>query len=82
MIKKAKGTVFVEHIKEHLNGKGFVMCKFCGKGVEEIYDDWKREGSSPSESCDYECPECTVSNPAKCAMWSDEAGSSKTESKR
>lgn len=46
-MKKAKGTVFVEHIKEHLNLNAYrlydekVICKICGKTVEEIYEEYK-----------------------------------------
>jgi len=45
-MKKAKGTVFVEHIKKHLeelNIDGEVVCKICGKSVDEIYEEWKEE---------------------------------------
>jgi len=43
-MKKAKGTVFVEHIQKHLddmNMDGEVHCKICGNSVEEIYEEWK-----------------------------------------
>lgn len=52
---KNKGTVFVEHIQKHLkevfpeNANVNVICKICGKSVEEIYQEYKKEvlGVSP-----------------------------------
>jgi len=46
---KNKGTVFVEHIQKHLkemfpeNADVKVICKICGKSVEEIYEEYKKE---------------------------------------
>ena len=45
---KNKGTVFVEHIQKHFKKRGFspktkVICKLCGKSVEEIYEEYKKE---------------------------------------
>lgn len=46
-MKKAKGTVFIEHIEGHLNQNSYrlydekVICKICEKTVEEIYEEWK-----------------------------------------
>jgi len=52
-MKKAKGTVFVEHIKEHitkgdkgLHNTDVVICKICEKSVEEIYEEWKKKEGS------------------------------------
>lgn len=47
-MKKAKGTVFIEHIKEHLLGEmnQDVICKICEKTVEEIYEDWKKKAKA------------------------------------
>ena len=47
-MKKAKGTVFVEHIKKHLEEEldllnAEVICKICYKTVDEIYEEWKNE---------------------------------------
>lgn len=48
-MKKAKGTVFIEHIKEHLNSNAYrlynekVICKICEKTVDEIYEEWKQK---------------------------------------
>ena len=49
-MKKAKGTVFIEHIKEHLlkgdegtHSDDQVVCKICDMTVDEIYEEWKRE---------------------------------------
>ena len=43
MIKvENKATVFVEHIEKHLKEMGIdgkVMCKICGKTIDEIYDE-------------------------------------------
>ena len=42
-----QNDVFVSHIKYHLSqigdGTGVVMCKICGKTIDEIHHDWKRE---------------------------------------
>lgn len=49
-MKKAKGTVFVEHIQRHLDDmnkrvghttKREVVCKICDMTVEEIYEEYK-----------------------------------------
>jgi len=45
-MKKAKGTVFVEHIQKHLdemNIDGEVHCKICHMTVEEIYEKYKSQ---------------------------------------
>jgi hypothetical protein len=36
-----KGYVFVEHIQWHLDPSQHVICKICGKSVDEIYEDEK-----------------------------------------
>lgn len=40
-----RNDVFVKHIEDHLmkigNGTGVVICKICGKTINEIYDDYK-----------------------------------------
>jgi len=57
---KNKATVFVEHIEKHLReiekedidktqgytlkGKRHVMCKICDKTIDEIYEEYKKEG--------------------------------------
>jgi len=47
LILKNKGTVFIEHIEKHLEkkyGKGHraeVVCKFCWKSVDQIYEEYK-----------------------------------------
>lgn len=44
-MKKAKGTVFVEHVRKELDEYGYegnVICKICGMSVEEIYEKWKK----------------------------------------
>lgn len=40
---KAKGTAFVEHIETHLDEMDLetVICKICGKTVDEIWDEYK-----------------------------------------
>lgn len=45
-MNKAKGTVFIEHIKSHLKEmhvEGHVLCKICDMTVDEIYEEWKKE---------------------------------------
>lgn len=58
-MKKAKGTVFVEHIEKHLKemdeqdlhkSRGYtlknprqVICKICDLSVDEIYEEWKKK---------------------------------------
>jgi len=47
MAKKAKGTVFVEHIKIHLEemfpvSTPEVVCKICDLNVDDIYEAYKR----------------------------------------
>lgn len=35
-----KDIVFVQHIENHLKDTGkFVMCKICGKTIDEIYEE-------------------------------------------
>lgn len=34
---ESKGNVFVRHIKNHLEKGQVVICKICGKTVDEIY---------------------------------------------
>lgn len=41
-MKKAKGTVFVEHIEKHLENKDTVICTLCGKTVDQIYEEYKK----------------------------------------
>jgi len=48
-MKMNKGTVFIKHIKEHLtkgdegtHATDKVVCKICGKTVEEIYEEYKQ----------------------------------------
>lgn len=42
MKKAEKSLVFVEHIEKHLNEEGIgdidVVCKICGKTINEIWD--------------------------------------------
>jgi len=38
-IKIDSAEKFVEHIKSHLADDEYVVCKICGKSVEEIYID-------------------------------------------
>lgn len=52
-MKKAKGTVFVEHIKKHiakgdegLHDTDAVVCKICGMSVDDIYELWKKKGEN------------------------------------
>jgi hypothetical protein len=44
-MKKAKGTVFIEHIKAHLLGEENqdVICKICEKTVDEIYEEYTKK---------------------------------------
>jgi len=37
-----KGTVFIRHIQQHLAGNEVVICKICGKTVEQIYEEYKQ----------------------------------------
>ena len=41
-MRRNKGTVFIEHIKKHLAENEVVICKICGKTVEEIYEEYKQ----------------------------------------
>jgi len=48
-MKKAKGTVFIEHIKKHLEELHIhaeVICKICDLSVDEIYEEWKKNGEN------------------------------------
>ena len=42
-MKKAKGTVFIEHIKAHLLPEQDVICTLCGRTVDQVYEKWRRE---------------------------------------
>ena len=35
-----KSDVFVEHIQKHLDKKQLVVCKICGKSIDEIYNEF------------------------------------------
>jgi len=41
VIVENKATVFVEHIEKHLKELGLkdVVCKICGKTIDEIYEE-------------------------------------------
>lgn len=43
---KNKGTVFIDHIRGHLEEmhiEGEVICKICDMSVDEIYEEYKKE---------------------------------------
>ena len=58
---KSRGDVFVEHIEEHLEGNDDVMCKICGKTVDEIFAE--RMQASIPESKSKCCGSQLVSKP-------------------
>lgn len=35
--KKEKALIFVEHIEDHLKEGDVVLCKICGKSIDEIF---------------------------------------------
>ena len=45
-MKKAKGTVFIEHIQKHLDemfSNAELICTICDMNVDEIYEEYKKE---------------------------------------
>jgi hypothetical protein len=46
-LEKIKGTIFIAHIEKHLKQRDIqpqtVICMICGKTVEEIYEENRKE---------------------------------------
>ena len=42
-IDTEKALAFVEHIQEHLKSSEKVICKICGKTIDEIYEESEKE---------------------------------------